>query len=160
MPPLPDKTAGYVLHPVDLAVNKLLALVGRDESRDFLDIVDVHEHVLSVGALCWAAAGKDPGFTPAALLSLLRRRGRYRSEDFARLHLRHQPDLVVLKQTWLSALEDAEAFIAARPPEELGCLYYSREQGRFVSHFAAGDPDVVPHFGRPGGILPKVSGLD
>lgn len=156
LPPVPDPIAGYVLQPIDLAVNKLLALVGREEPRDFLDVIYAHQSVLSLGALCWAAAGKDPGFTPPFLLSLLRRRGRYRSEDFARLHLREQPDLVALKRVWLEALEQAEAFILARPPEEVGCLYYSMSRRDFVSDFVSGDPDVVPHFGRPGGVLPEV----
>lgn len=156
LPPIKDATVGFVLHPVDLAINKLLALVGRDEARDFLDIMEAHEHVLSLGALCWAAAGKDPGFTPALLLSLLRRRGRFRAQDFARLHLREQPDLPSLKQRWLEALDEAEAFVARQPPEELGCLYYSRSKHEFVSRFSVGDPDVVPHFGRPGGVLPEV----
>ncbi len=96
MPPIKSDVAGYVLHPVDLAINKLLALVGRDEPRDFLDILDVHKSQLKLGALCWAAAGKDPGFTPTLLLGLLQRRGHYRPEDFARLHLRRQPDLTAL----------------------------------------------------------------
>ena len=42
LPPLPHPIAGYLLHPIDLAVNKLLALVGRDEPRDFLDIMFAH----------------------------------------------------------------------------------------------------------------------
>lgn len=156
LPPVKDAIAGYILQPVDLAVNKLLALVGRDEPRDFLDIIYAHQQVLSLGALCWAAAGKDPGFTPPLLLDLLRRRGRYRPEDFARLRLREQPDLPKLKLDWLRALEEAEAFFAERPPEELGCLYYSKSKREFVSHFTPGDPDVVPHFGRPGGVLPMI----
>lgn len=149
--------AGFVLHPVDLAINKLLALVGRDEPRDFLDIVDAHERILSLGALCWAAAGKDPGYTPALLLSLLRRRGHYRPEDFARLHLREPLDLPGLKDRWLRALDEAESFIARQPADELGCLYYSKKSGEFVSDFVLGDPGVVPHFGRPGGVLPTFS---
>jgi hypothetical protein len=156
MPPLKDPIAGYVLHPVDLAVNKLLALVGRDEPRDFLDIMFAHTNVLSLGALCWAAAGKDPGFTPTLLLGLLRRRGKVRPEDFAALHLRERPDLHVLKRQWLEALEQAEAFVASRPAAELGCLYYSTRHEKFVSEIAA-DDTVVPHYGRPGGVLPAVS---
>ncbi len=156
LPPVADALAGYVLAPVDLAVNKLLALVGREEPRDFLDTIYAHQSVLSLGALCWAAAGKDPGFTPAFLLTLLRRRGRYRPEDFARLHLREQPDLVALKRVWLDALDQAEAFVAARPPDQLGCLYYSESKREFVSDFAKGDPDIVPHFGRPGGVMPQL----
>jgi hypothetical protein len=156
LPPIRHPTAGYVLHPVDLAVNKLLAVVGRDEPRDFLDILDAHEQILSLGALCWAASGKDPGYTPALLLELLRRRGRYRPEDFARLHLREPLDLTELKRRWLAALEKAEAFVASRPPEELGCLYYSPSKGGFVSDFDSTGSDVVPHYGRPGGVLPEI----
>jgi hypothetical protein len=142
------------LNPIDLAINKLLALVGRDEPRDYLD---VHEgmRVLPLGALCWAAAGKDPGFTPAMLLDLLRRRGKYRPEDFARLDLAEPVDLPALKSRWLAALADAERFFATRDPDEIGCLYYSPEWKSFVQP-AAGDK-VVPHFGRPGGVLPTVS---
>src|SRR5262249_44234895 len=36
-PVLPDELFGYCLHPADLAVNKVLALAGRIEFRDFLD---------------------------------------------------------------------------------------------------------------------------
>jgi hypothetical protein len=108
--------SGYQLNPIDLAINKLLALVGRDEPRDYLDI---HEgmRALPLGALIWAAAGKDPGFTPSMLLDLLRRRGKYRPEDFARLDLVEPVDLPDLKSRWLAALEDAERFISTRDPE-------------------------------------------
>jgi hypothetical protein len=153
LPTQQHPVAGYVLHPIDLAVNKLLALVGRDEPRDFLDVMFAHTSVLSLGALCWAAAGKDPGFTPPLLLSLLRRRGRNRPEEIARLRLRTRPDLTELKRAWLDALDEAEAFVAARPAAELGCLYYSRKKRGFVSELS-GDADIVPHHGQPGGSLP------
>ena len=156
MPPVKSDVAGYVLHPIDLAINKVLALVGRDEPRDFLDAMDAHKNQLTLGALCWAAAGKDPGFTPTSLLGLLRRRGKYRPEDFARLHLRKQPVLTALKQDWLDALQNADDFVSARPPEEIGCLYYSLSKEKFVSEFDSGDPDIVPHYGRPGGVLPRL----
>ncbi len=57
--PFQEET-GFQLHPIDLAINKVLALVGRDEARDFLDVVVVDATVLSLGALVWAAAAKDP----------------------------------------------------------------------------------------------------
>jgi hypothetical protein len=156
LPPVQHEVAGYVLHPVDVAVNKVLALVGRDEPRDFLDILEIHERTLSLGALCWAAAGKDPGFTPGALLDLLKRRGKYHAEDFARLRLSVAPDLVALKQQWLTALEQAQSFISARPPDELGCLYYSPELREFVRDVDSESDKVVPHYGRPGDVLPTV----
>ncbi len=157
MPAVANPACGYTLHPVDLAINKLLALAGRDEPRDFLDIVGVDANILSLGALCWAAAGKDPGFTPRSLLDLLRRRGKYRDEDFHRLRLAHPIDVQELKQRWLSMLDEAESFIRSRPPEEVGCLYYSPSLSRFVAPGPKGeDEDAVPHHGRPGGVLPRL----
>lgn len=149
-----SEQAGYQLHPVDLATNKLLALVGRDEPRDYLDIHDAMERILPLGALCWAAAGKDPGFTPNGLLDLLRRRGKYRIEDFERLALVQPVDLHALKSRWLQALDDAKAFINSRRPEEMGCLYYDAQKGKFLE--PGPEDTVVPHYGRPGGVLPVV----
>jgi hypothetical protein len=154
MPTVRDDRVGFVLHPADLAVNKVLALAGRDEPRDVLDTFHFHRRVLTLGALCWAACGKDPGFTPLSLLELLRRRGRIREEDLARLDLAEPIDLHDLKGEWLDALHSVELFVESRPREEIGCLYYSASQQSFV------DPrqftDAVPHFGRPGGVLPRV----
>ena len=156
MPTIRNDIVGYVLHPIDLAINKLLAVVGRDEPRDFLDILDLHHRTLPIGALCWAASGKDPGFTPLSLLEILRRRGKYHEEDFARLRLTGPIDLPALKTRWLTALSDADAFIRSRPPNEAGCLYYSRRLERFVTPGPVGHDDAVPHYGRPGGVLPRV----
>lgn len=156
LPTVRHEMVGYTLHPVDLAINKVLTLVGRDEPRDFLDTLEMHQRALPLGALCWAGAGKDPGFTPFALLDLLRRRGRYHPEDFARLRLTGPIDLGQLKALWRDALADAEAFVRSRPPEEAGCLYYSRGLERFVAPGTPGSEDAVPHYGRPGGVLPRV----
>jgi hypothetical protein len=156
LPVLKSEQAGYLLHPVDLAINKLLALVGRDEPRDYLDTVYAHSHILSLGGLVWAACGKDPGFTPEFLLDLLRRKGRYRPEDFARLHLHRAPDLEAAKRTWLDALEEAALFVRGVPPEDVGCLYYHPQRAMFVGALPL-PSDVVRHFGRPGGLLPIVS---
>jgi len=155
LPVVQDARAGYLLHPIDLAINKLLALVGRDEPRDYLDTIDAHSRILGLGGLIWAACGKDPGFTPLSLLDLLRRKGRYRPEDFRRLALTEPLDLTTAKQGWLAALDEASRFIADRPLADLGCLYYSHA----LSTFSAAVPlpsDAVPHFGRPGGVLPLV----
>lgn len=160
MPLVRDELGGLLLHPVDLAVNKVLALAGRDEPRDFVDILFVHRRVLPLAALCWAGAGKDPGLAPLSLLELLQRRGRYHPEDFARLNLAEPFDLVDAKTTWLAALDDAEAFVRERPPEEYGCLYYSARQGEFVvprGDASLGDQGIVPHFGAPGGVVPTMT---
>jgi hypothetical protein len=141
-------------------VNKVLALAGRDEPRDFVDILFVHRRVLPLAALCWAAVGKDPGFTPLSLLELLKRHGRYRPEDFARLHLAEPFDLANAKQTWLAALAEAEGLARERPPEETGCLYYSTAVGKFVvpqRDASLADQGIVPHYGAPLGVLPRMA---
>jgi hypothetical protein len=88
------------------------------------------------------------------VLELLRRRGRYRPEDFVRLALTEPVDLTALKRRWLEALEAAERFLATRDPDEIGCLYYAPAEGTFVEPKTG--QQVVPHFGRPGGALPLV----
>jgi hypothetical protein len=155
MPVVRDERVGFVLHPVDLAINKVLALAGRDEPRDVLDTLQVHERVLGLGPLCWAACGKDPGYTPLSLLELLRRRGRIHPDDLARLDLVKPLALPAVKQAWLAALDSVEPFTHAQPPEQLGCLYYSPARQAFVDPSTV--TDAIPHFGRPGGILPRVT---
>ena len=54
-----DAEFGFVLHTLDGATNKLLALAGRGELRDYLDVLFLKRNVLSLGALAWAACGKD-----------------------------------------------------------------------------------------------------
>jgi hypothetical protein len=160
LPLVRDDLGGLLLHPVDLAVNKALALAGRDEARDFVDILFVHAQVLPLAGLAWAAVGKDPGFTPLSLLELLKRRGRHRPETIARLQLAAPFDLHAAKATWLAALADAESFAAARPPDEIGCLYYDRARERFViprADVALAEQGVVQHYGAPGGVLPRIA---
>lgn len=158
MPAIPDELVGFRLHPIDLAINKLLALAGRDEPRDFLDIIWIHQELLHLGMLCWAAVGKDPGFTPLSLLELIRRRGKYRPEDFTRLKLTTLINLPELKATWLAALDAAEGILKRLPPDQIGCLYYSKSAKKFVipdPATLAANEDIVPHHGRPGGVLPR-----
>lgn len=150
---------GFVLHPIDLAVNKVLALAGRDEARDILDVMSAHETLLPLGALCWAACGKYPGLNPDSLLELLKRRGKYRPEDFNKLNLNVKIEVQELKQKWLKALEGAETFTRKAPPDQVGCLYFSTSQGRFIEPDMAGadlGADVQIHRGRPGGVIPLI----
>lgn len=159
LPLVRDEWGGLLLHPVDLAINKVLALAGRDEPRDFVDALYVHEHILALGGLVWAAVGKDPGLSPLSLLELLKRRGRSRPEDLIRLRLTDAFDLTAAKQKWLSALEGAEEFARARPPDEIGALYYAARSRQFVAPSPDATLDeqgLVLHFGAPGGVVPRV----
>jgi hypothetical protein len=158
MPVRSHPDIGYLLDPIDLTINKVIALAGRDEARDYLDVLDTHQNILPLGAQIWAACGKDPGLSPHSLLELLKRRGKYRDEDFSRLHLNQPVDLKNLKEVWLNALDKAKLFIDRVPPEEVGCLYYSKTQHRFIQpDLKNRDASIVCHFGRPGGLLPTSS---
>ncbi|MDE2761689.1 MAG: hypothetical protein OXQ94_12295 [Gemmatimonadota bacterium] len=160
MPPVRLDDGGLVLHEIDLAINKVLTLAGRDEARDFVDILHLHEHVLPLGAMIWAAVAKDPGFTPASLLEQLKRRGRHRPEDIARLALAAPFDVAQAKTAWRSALSDADEFIRRRPHEEVGCLYHSPARDCFAAPSpgpSLREQGLVVHFGQRGGILPRVA---
>jgi len=157
MPVMRSDEFGYLLHPIDLATNKVLALAGRDEVRDLVDTLYLHAHVLGLGPLVWAATGKDPGFSPRSLLELLRRRGRVRPEELDRLYLTEKLDPQALKADWLAALDSVDAFVRQRPPSEAGCLYYSTTRRDFVDPERPDVGDVVAHYGRPGGVLPRIA---
>ena len=152
-----DQDIGYILHPIDLAINKLLALVGRDEPRDYLDVLYAHEKILPLGAMMWAACGKDPGFSPGLLMDILKRRGKYHDDDFLRLHLTEKIDIHDLKKKWLKAIENAEVFITQASPHDIGCLYYSRSKKKFVQpNFPHDKQDIVCHQGSVGGVIPSM----
>jgi hypothetical protein len=122
-----DPICGYRLHLADAAVNKLLALAGRQEVRDLVDILHLDAHGLSVGALAWAACGKDPGYTPDLLLQHCNRHACCTQDQLNRLMLRQPLDVRALKVRWLQALEQARDLVAALPGDELGCLYLTAQ---------------------------------
>jgi hypothetical protein len=62
-----DAQLGWRLHLFDVATNNALALSARTETRDYVDIVELHK-TYPLPAICWAACGKDPGFTPLLAL--------------------------------------------------------------------------------------------
>lgn len=157
LPPVRLQGAGYVLHPVDLAVNKVLALIGRDEPRDFVDVVYLHQQILPLGALAWAASGKDPGLNPDMILELLARR-HLRNDDLARLDLAVCLDAAEQEAVYRGALAQGKRWIQSRPPEESGCLYRKPGSGLFFA--PQDDQPYEIHRGSAGGVLPKTPSGD
>ncbi len=113
--PRPDPEVGYAIHPLDLAINKVHARAGRDEARDNLDVLHLDRHPLSLGVLCWAAVGQDPGYSPLGLVEQLARQGRVRTDDFADLDLTVPIDLTGWKTQWLTALGQARSLVQRLP---------------------------------------------
>lgn len=122
-PTMPDETYGYVLHPVDLAMNKVMAAAGRRELRDIVDLVTVHETILPLGAVIWAAVEKSPGFTPEGLIAEIRRNANYPAADWRALQSSEPLDPKDITARLRAALDDAEAFVARMPTDKIGLLF-------------------------------------
>lgn len=154
----PDERLGYRLHDTDAAVNKVLALAGRSEIRDFVDVLHLDGVHLPLGALAWAACGKDPGFTPEFLLDHAARHVAYTQHDLDRLSLREPLHLGDLKRRWLGALERALALVAGLPPHEIGCLYLGPDRRPAAPDPSSdGFPSLIRHRGCVRGAWPTVS---
>ena len=141
----------------DAATNKILALVGRQELRDYLDALYLHERHLHLGALTWAAAAKDPGFTPELIADWARRGNQFRPEDFRSLHLSQPFDPVAGKRTWLSAWAEAEALFEILPPGEMGCLYLADGKPVLPKPSDPAFPGLTRHFGSVKGAWPRIA---
>ena len=153
-----DDLCGYRLHDADAATNKVLALAGRSEIRDFVDVLHLHATYLSLGALAWAACAKDPGYTPQFLLDYACRHVAYTQEDLDHLSLREPLDLGEMKRRWLAAMEEARTTVAALPPEEVGSLYLGPDgQPQTPDATSSRFRQLTRHTGRVRGAWPTVS---
>lgn len=112
---------GLTLHPVDLATNKLLALVGRRAVRDWVDVIHCHETLQPLGYLAWAAAGKNLGFGPLDLIEEAARTTRYARPELAGVVFEGPaPDFDAMARSWRAAIADARELVRLLPPEHAG----------------------------------------
>ena len=102
-----DPLLGWRLHLFDIATNKALALSARTETRDYVDIVELHR-TFPLAAICWAACGKDPGFTPLSLLKMMQRFARVSPAELDKIKARSL-DPRVLKMAWIEMSDEAES---------------------------------------------------
>jgi hypothetical protein len=152
-----DPICGYRLNFYDAATNKVLAMIGRVEPRDYLDALHLHKSHLSIGALAWAAAGKDPGVNPVFIVEQARRNAHYRPEDFAKIDLAVPLDLGGWSRQWRQATEEALALAVALPAEEVGCLYLNEQNVPVTPDPASSDfPKLRRHFGSVRGAWPVI----
>jgi hypothetical protein len=122
-PTIKDELFGYILHPVDLATNKSMAAAGRRELRDIVDLVTVHETILPLGAVVWAAVEKSPGFTPEGLIAEIRRNMNYPAMEWRELDSSEPLDPKDVTRRLRAALDEAEAFVTKMPTEKAGLLF-------------------------------------
>ena len=154
-----DPLLGWRLHLFDIATNKALALSARTETRDYVDIVELHR-TFPLPAMCWAACGKDPGFTPLSLLKMMRRFAKVDPAKLEEIQARAL-DPVKLKMAWIAMSDAAEAEMIRmadeRPDLPIGVAFVD----------AAGKPGWIgndatlrPHAPSVRGCWPKVHGLE
>lgn len=161
-PLIEHETFGLTLHPLDLATNKLLALVGRREVRDWIDLVRCHESVQPLGYLAWAATGKDPGFSPLGIIEECART-RYVQEEIDGLDFDGPaPKAAEISYRWHAAVREAREIVDALPADQAGrCVLDPR--GQLESAPAAELPGalsagrVVFHPGAIRGAFPDVT---
>jgi hypothetical protein len=161
-PLLKHPDLGLTLHPFDLATNKVLALVGRAEPRDWFDTIACHHALQPFGYLAWAACGKDPALSPAFILDEAARTTRYTQAELARLEFEGgEPNAAELANEWKAALVQAREIHALLPPSSAGrCVLnatmelYAGGAAGCARDIAAGQ--IIFHEGRIGGVWPRM----
>lgn len=119
-PLLEDPLMGLTLHPFDLATNKVLAMAGRLEVRDWIDLLNAHLMLQPLGLLLWAACGKDPGYNPVSLLAAISRHHYSQPEVDTLSFQAAPPDASKLGRQWHQALSQAKDMIDIIPVSQAG----------------------------------------
>lgn len=156
-PVLPDSEFGYILHPLDLAANKILAAAGRFEARDAVDVLWIDEHIQPLGALAWAACEKDPGWMPEGILTEIKFKARYQDYQLHDLQM-HEPISAADLNTRLRTVVARAERLVATIPRNLPYAALLRPDGSL----AQPDPDrpetladLVVHHGSRKGAWPS-----
>ena len=152
---------GLTLHPFDLATNKVLALVGRLEVRDWIDTIACDELVQPLGFLAWAACGKDPGFNPALILEYAARSHYSAAEVGALAFSGPGPDAAALSRRWHAMLATGRDIVGALPADESGKCVLAKD-GTLFKGSGAGLDDALKnegirfHAGSIRGAFPRI----
>ncbi len=152
-----------MLHPFDLATNKVLALVGRLEIRDWIDLITCHERVQPLGYLAWAACGKDPGFSPLTILEQAGRSGRYATVELEGLSFDGPPpSLEDLLGKWHLMLAEAREMAAVLPAGRAGMCVLQRQGDLYRGDLAQLRQDLaggnlIFHAGSIRGAYPQIA---
>jgi hypothetical protein len=138
-PLLEHEVFGLTLHPFDLATNKLLAVMGRREARDWIDVLRCHDQIQPLGYLAWAAAGKDPGFTPAGIVEWCARTRYVQAEVDGLDFDGPTPQVAEASARWHRAVAEARLVVEALPAEHGGSCVVD-QRGRLMTAPAEGLP--------------------
>lgn len=157
----PDEITGFTLHPLDLATNKLLALVGRTEVRDWIDVMTAIRKLQPFPYLLSAACGKDPGFSPMSMLEYVARRHYNQLEIDEKITPAGVYDAAELCRFWHESVDAARLSLVGFPRNEVGKAVMTRSGELFRGDDAAlktalAADELVFHEGVIGGAWPRV----
>lgn len=153
---------GLVLHPLDLATNKVLALSGRVVIRDWVDTVRCHEKIQPFGCLVWAAAGKNIGINPEFIIEEAARTAHYSAFDLEKLDFSGEKvDFSALHTQWRGMLAEAKQVVKMLPSHAVGMCVCTSKGIPFRGsvddlHVALDAGKIMFHPGALGGILPQM----
>ncbi len=156
-PTISDPEFGYVLHPIDLATNKIAAAASRFVPRDAIDLIWIDRNIQPLGAIAWAAVEKDPGWMPEGLLQEVKAKARYQDYHLREVDLLEPMSAADLNRTLRDITSRAERLVASLPKNlEFGALL------RADGSLAQPDPDdpaslegLVVHHGSRKGCWPS-----
>ncbi len=159
----PDPVVGFTLHPLDLAANKLSALVGRTEPRDWIDVITAIKELQPFACLLSAACGKDPGFSPTSMLEYVARRHYNQVEIDEKIIPRGVYDAAELCRFWHEEVERTRSVLELLPRDEVGKAVMAKDGSLFKGDdealkaaLAAGEIEF--HEGTIGGAWPRIIG--
>lgn len=154
-PVVRDETLGWRLHLFDVAVNRSLALSARTQTRDYINIVEL-SRIYPLEAILWAACGKDPGFNPISLFTMVMRFARVDPAKLEEIKARHL-DPVALKQEWTAASDQAREEMTAladeQPDTPIGVAFVDAEG---EPGWIRRDPSLRVHYPSLRGCWPTV----
>ena len=155
-PTMRDEIFGHVQHPIDTASLKLLNASWRREIHDVLDLVTIHESIVPLGALIWAAAERSRvPRTPAGLIASLRQNLYHPAVEWRTLRCTRSVDPKSTTARLVIALDDAEAFAARMPTGKLNLLFL--RDGKVVQPDPDRLEDYQTHAAQSGGHWPAAS---
>ena len=158
-----DPVVGFTLHPLDLAANKLAALVGRTEPRDWIDVITAIKELQPFACLLSAACGKDPGFSPTSMLEYVARRHYNQVEIDEKIIPRGVYDAGELCRFWHEEVSRTRLVLEHFPRSEVGKAVMAKDGSLFKGDAAALEVALAAgelefHEGTIGGAWPRIIG--
>lgn len=159
--PVPDDMFGWRLHMADLAINKALAAGGRRQVRDYADLALIHQHMIPLWHVCWAAPGKDESWSPMSLVEKIAATSGFRQADFdADLSSTVPLKAAEVLRTLRAAIEQAREVFRRLPAESAGKLFMDDKGGVVsdVDRILSGSVNIVE--ATKGGSWPSSPDID